>query len=279
MIGRRELDYNSHEAFDTALILRSISADVRELIQRLEAVETVDSTNAQLLARPSIASGRTEILLAENQTAGRGQRGRPWLTKPRGAICLSLSWSFATIPRDIGALSLAVGACVVRALERQGVTEVKLKWPNDLLARGRKLGGILIELRTEASGVTYVVIGIGINVQIDAALAARVASTGIEPIDLHSLASGALSRNAIAASCIEQCVLGLRLFESEGLRLFADEWQRADVLRGQLVSVRDGNAITRGIARGIDLRGALLVETPQGLCRFNSGEVTVRPEG
>jgi BirA family biotin operon repressor/biotin-[acetyl-CoA-carboxylase] ligase len=224
------------------------------------------------------------VLLAEVQSAGRGRRGRSWLATPGGALCLSLGWTLVQIPRDLGALGLVVGVCVLKGLRPHlahailAQTQLQLKWPNDLLCDGRKLGGILIDLRAEAGGPSYVVIGIGLNVALDEAARSRIGATGTEPCDLLSLGVSPLQRNEVVTSLIECLLRGLAVFEHEGFKPFREEWQGADALRGRAVNVTTVQNTTRGVARGIDVDGALLVETPNGLVRFVSGEVSVRAE-
>ncbi len=266
------------EPLDAAKIRAALRAGVRERIRHVEAVWSVESTNAALLARNDLPPGRADVLLAEYQTAGRGRRGRAWLAPPGGALCVSLAWSFREVPRDLGALALAVGVCALRALRRRVKEPLALKWPNDLTVEDRKLAGILIEMRAESGGPTYVVIGIGINVALGAAVLERIAATGTRATDLKSAGADPAPRNAIVADLVGEMVAGLAVFEREGLRPFVDEWKAADALRGRAVGVQAGETSARGVARGIDLGGALLVETPQGLRKFVSGEVSVRPE-
>ncbi len=180
------------------------------------------------------------------------------------------------MPRDAGALGLAIGVCVLRALESLGVPNAQLKWPNDVLVSDRKLGGILIELRAESDGPAYAVVGIGLNVALGAELIAKIATMGLPATDISSVKS-AVSRSALAAALVECCIRGLLEFEQQGLRPFIEEWRHADALRGRPVAVQAGEETVRGIARSIDVSGALVVETPQGLKKFFSGEVTVRP--
>ncbi len=270
------------EPLDAARIRSALPREVVARVAKLEVEWSVDSPNTQLVAREAPPAGSAEVLLAEVQSAGRGRRGRAWLAPPGGAVCLSLSWTFPEMPRDVGALSLAIGVCVLRALKTAGVADVRLKWPNDVLAGDGKLGGILIELRAESAGPVSVVVGIGLNVALGDGLLEKIAATGLPATDLRSTesrsAASAPSRNAIAAGLIEQCVRGLIEFEREGLRPFVEEWRRADALRGRDVTVHSAEDGARGLARGIDLSGALLVETPHGLRKFIGGEVTVRPE-
>jgi BirA family transcriptional regulator, biotin operon repressor / biotin---[acetyl-CoA-carboxylase] ligase len=249
---------------------------VRSHVRSVDTTWTVDSTNSVLLSRPNPAFGSCEVMLAEYQTAGRGRRGRAWVAPPGGSICLSLSWAFRDVPQDLGALGLVIGVCALRALRESGVDQCGLKWPNDLVVEGKKLGGILIELRAESAGPACVVIGIGLNVALGARLLEAIGETGVSPIDLVTAGLEHPSRNALAAALINQIVRGLLGFEKEGLRPFADEWREADALRGRQIDVHTLEGVARGLARGIDLHGALVVETPQGVKRFISGDVTVR---
>lgn len=265
------------EPLDAQRIRESLAREVRERVARLEAAWSVGSTNSVLLARPNPAPGTSEVFLAEYQSAGRGRRGRTWLAPPGGAICLSLSWTFREVPEDLGALGLVIGVCALRALRQVGIEDAELKWPNDLLSGEKKLGGVLIELRAESTGPACVVIGIGLNVSLGSALLGKIADTGTAATDLASAGLEAPERNAVAAALISCCVQGLCEFGREGLKPFIAEWHAADALRGRAVNVSGPEGISRGLARGIDLHGALLLETPHGVKRFISGDVSVRP--
>ena len=268
----------SSEALESGAILAALSESIRARVRRLEVVWSVDSTNTVLLGRPSPPSGSTEVMLAEYQTAGRGRRGRPWVAPPGGAICLSFSWNFPDVPEDLGALGLVIGVCELRALRALGIAHAKLKWPNDLLVDDKKLGGILIELRAESDGPAYVVVGVGLNVALGAPLLARIAAKGMAPTDLVSAGLAQPSRNGVAGAILDACLQGLLEFEREGLRPFLEDWVEADALRGRMVDVRGAAGdVVQGLARGVDLHGALLVETlDEGLKKFVSGEVSVR---
>lgn len=266
------------EPLAAAAIREHLPREVRAQVAKLETVWSIASTNSALLERAGPASGASEVLLAEYQSAGRGRRGRSWLAPPGGAICLSLSWTFRAVPPDLGALGLVIGVCALRALKALGAQGASLKWPNDLLLRERKLGGVLIDLRAESGGPAHVVIGIGLNVALGEALLGRIAQTGLPAMDLASAGLASGSRNRMAAVLIGACVRGLTGFEREGLKSFMEEWRSADALRGRPVEVRTAEGTTsRGLARGIDMHGALIVESTQGVRRFVSGDVTVRP--
>lgn len=262
-------------ALDVAQILAQLPAHALARVARCEVEWALSSTNAALLAAGEPPFGQATVLLAEHQTAGRGRRGRAWVAPLGGAVCLSIAWTFPELPRDLAALSLVVGVCALRAFAARDVRGLALKWPNDLVADGRKLGGILIEMRAESSGPAVVVIGIGVNVALGADVRARVAAAGNEAIDLLEL-GGDADRNAIVARLVGEIVMALPKFAVEGFAPFAAEWRQADALRGRAISVQLGAEPQVGIARGIDAGGSLLVETPAGLQRFVAGEVSVR---
>jgi BirA family biotin operon repressor/biotin-[acetyl-CoA-carboxylase] ligase len=276
----RNRGYSMHCAvapLDAGSIRAALPTGTRERVSTLEVEWCMESTNGALAARGYPVAGESQVLLAEFQTAGRGRRGRKWLAPPGGSICLSLSWTFRQLPRDVGALSLAIGVCVLRALRARGLEGARLKWPNDVLVGDAKLGGILIELRAESAGPACVVVGIGLNMALGEGLLDTIAAQGLPATDLASAGVNPAERNAVAACLIDCCLRGLQEFELEGLRPFIDEWRHADALSGREISVRGGDEGARGLARGINLAGALLVETPGGLRTYLSGDVTVRP--
>ena len=267
---------------DADCISAQLEPETRGRLRRGEVVWSLASTNSALLTPHSHAMadellpGRFDFLAAEYQSSGRGRSARQWFAPPGGALCLSLAWSFASLPRCAAALSLAVGVCALRALASIAPLDVRLKWPNDLLAGGRKLGGILIELRAESGGPAYVVIGVGINCALGAKVSGQVRDTGAEPVDLASLGIAHCDRNLLAAALLGQIVRGVLEFERAGLQPFASDWAAADALAGRVVTVAlpDGQFV--GHARGIDADGALCVHGNGALRRFNTGEVSVR---
>jgi BirA family biotin operon repressor/biotin-[acetyl-CoA-carboxylase] ligase len=270
---------NASAPLDAREIREQIVREARIRIARLDTVWSIGSTNTALLARANPANGASEVLLAEYQTAGRGRRGRSWVAPPGGAICLSLSWTFREVPPDLSALGLVIGVAALEALKDSALAGLALKWPNDLLHGERKLGGVLIDLRAESEGPACVVVGVGLNVAVGERLLRKIAASGVAPTDLRSAGLPAPSRNALAARLIGECIRGLLAFEREGLGPFIERWREADALHGRAVEVRTPEGSFPGIARGIDMHGALIVEARGGLKRFISGDVTVRPAG
>jgi BirA family transcriptional regulator, biotin operon repressor / biotin---[acetyl-CoA-carboxylase] ligase len=265
------------EPLDAVRIRARLPREIERHVSQLDVAWSVDSTNTVLLARPNPPAGLAEVLLAEFQTQGRGRRGRTWIAPPGGAICLSLSWTFQQAPEDLGALGLVIGVCVLRALKEFDLKGVRLKWPNDILVDGRKLGGILIDLRAEAAGPACVVIGLGLNVALGSTLLRKIATMGLPATDLVTAGMERPCRNSLTAAVIAAILRALPQFERQGLRPFVEEWRSADVLQGRPVDVHAAGGVARGTARGIDVHGALLIETAQGVRRFISGDVTVRP--
>jgi BirA family biotin operon repressor/biotin-[acetyl-CoA-carboxylase] ligase len=259
-----------------AAIHSALQPATRARLRHGEVAWSLASTNDTLLARAEPPAGECEFLVAEHQSAGRGRRARPWYAPPGGALCLSLGWSCAVLPPHAPALSLAVGVCALRALRPWVGERVRLKWPNDLVCAGGKLGGILIELRAESAGPAYIVIGIGINTALPATLVSQVEQTGTRPMDLAALGAACCDRNLLCAALLDELVAGIGQFELRGLAPFGTEWRAADALVGQVVSVSAPAGVFVGHARGIDEEGALCVQGPAGVQRFTTGEVSVR---
>jgi BirA family biotin operon repressor/biotin-[acetyl-CoA-carboxylase] ligase len=263
-------------ALSAERIAARLPQEVRARIEALLVEWTLESTNSRLLESLPPAAGSASVVLTEHQTGGRGRRGRAWIAPPGGAICLSLAWQYPDMPADLAALSLVVGLCAAGALREVGVGDVRLKWPNDLLTAGGKLGGILTEMRAEAGGPVHVVIGIGINVLLDDAARAAIHAAGNPADDLRAHRSPVPDRNHVVAALLARLVPALDGFPRQGLAPWLEDWHAHDALFDLEVRIENAGEVTRGVARGIDSHGALLVENPAGVQRFISGEVTVR---
>ncbi len=237
----------------------------------------IDSTNGALLARAGALPAGT-VCLAETQRRGRGRQGRPWVSPCARNLYLSLLWRFPSGPDALGGLSLAVGLAVHEALADCGVGGAGVKWPNDILWRGAKLAGVLIELSGESGGNACIVIGVGINVDMPRALAdARIDQPWI---DVRGALGGseAPSRNRLAAAVLECLVDTLDRFEGDGLAPMLDAWRARDCLIGLPVCVQTGNGDVEGIARGVDDTGALLLEQDGVIRRCHAGDVRLRTQ-
>jgi len=199
--------------------------------------------------------------------------GRTWASPLAAHVYLSLQRRFDGGVAALAGLSIAVGVAAAEALRALGFAEVGLKWPNDLVANDRKLGGILIEFGGEDSGVVRAVIGIGINVRMPESAAAAIDQPWI---DLHAFAAQPPSRNALAAALIAAQVNALDEFAERGLAPFLPRWRTLDVLRDRAVDVIAGAQRDPGIALGIADSGALRVRHADGERDYHSAEISVR---
>ncbi|MGQ0383837.1 MAG: biotin--[acetyl-CoA-carboxylase] ligase [Gammaproteobacteria bacterium] len=263
------------ERLDEAAIRQALPQWPAGRLRRLEVLEEVDSTSNRLLAVTDLPAGRFDACLAEYQTAGRGRRGRRWLAPFGSGLCLSVNWNYRESPATLGALSLAAGVALLRALSRVSCPGLSLKWPNDILHGSAKLGGVLIDLRGEPPGPAYVVTGVGINVRLPETVRAALSAHGLRATDLAAVC-GPPSRNALAAALIAELAQMFEEFGARGLAAFVDEWRAADAFANRRVRVQSGEQVLEGCARGVDDDGALLLETAGGQRRVLSGEVSVR---
>ncbi|RUL74519.1 biotin--[acetyl-CoA-carboxylase] ligase [Dyella choica] len=261
------------QMLDREAIRAELPAAVMRRLGALEVHWEIDSTSSELLRRGGDAADFS-VVMAETQTAGRGRRGRSWLSPPGLNIYLSCLKRFEAGFAALSGLSLATGVIVLRALHALGMDGVLLKWPNDVLADGGKLAGILVELSGEYQGPCAAVIGIGLNLRLTDDLREQAG----QPIcDLATLAQGRPpGRNQAVAALISSLVEGLQQFEREGFRAFVDEYAEHDALRGVPLRVSSATGELDGIGAGIDARGSLQLQTATGLHGIDSADVTVR---
>jgi BirA family transcriptional regulator, biotin operon repressor / biotin---[acetyl-CoA-carboxylase] ligase len=264
------------ELLDPERILASVSPRGRRVIARLEIHEQIDSTNRHLMREASAGAPSGTVCLAERQTAGRGRLGRPWISPFGANLYLSVLWRYAAPPAALGGFSLVAGAVVADVLRRAGVQGLALKWPNDLLWRRRKLGGILLEVAGEAQGPCALVAGVGINLR----MAPDQGLTIDQPwVDLSEVIGGAgPGRNRIAAQVIDALLDALDRFDREGLEPFLDLWNEFDLFRGESAQLLVGDRVVRGVVIGIAADGALRLETAEGERVYHAGEVSLRSE-
>lgn len=259
---------------DRAAIERHLGASAGRVT--LDIQDTVDSTNTMLLERAAKGAPSGTVIAAEWQSGGRGRLGRAWVAGVGEALTFSLLWRSARGAAALSGLTLAVGVALARALESAGADRIALKWPNDVLWRAGKLAGILTELQGDALGPTTVVIGVGINVRLSEATRLRI---GQEAADLESACGSAPDRNRLLAGVLDELAAVLDAFGRDGFASLREEWQRRHAQQGRRVTLALPDGARRsGRARGVAENGALLLETPSGIQRFHSGEITLRPQ-
>lgn len=233
------------------------------------------SSNALLVDRARSGAASRSVLICEEQTAGRGRRGRSWIAPPGASLTFSLLWRFEPSPGGPAGLSLAVGVALARALESLGAKSLELKWPNDLLCSGRKLAGILIELVPDYDAETVAVIGIGLNVQLPRDFEREA---GFEAADLAAALPSLPSRNVALARVLAELDTVLPDFERQGFAGTRDAWLARQAYRDAQVRVTLGEKmLIEGRSVGVDEEGALLVLTEGGVVRVLAGDVSLRP--
>jgi BirA family biotin operon repressor/biotin-[acetyl-CoA-carboxylase] ligase len=245
----------------------------------VEVLFEVDSTNSRLYDEAPPCAGQARFLFAEIQRAGRGRRGRSWVAPFASGLTFSVAWTFVETPPGLPALGLAIGVAVAETLRALGAEDAGLKWPNDIVWRRRKIGGLLLQSRTEAGGPATVVIGLGLNIALPIATREELTRAGAFPVaDLREAMTGRFpGRNELAGTLAAAIIAALAEFEREGFPPFAPRWSALDVLAGEPVRLIQGESVVDGVARGADAQGALLVEVGGRLERFHSGDVSLRP--
>lgn len=239
--------------------------------KRVTVLPVVDSTNQYLLDRiKELTSG--DACIAEYQQAGRGRRGRQWVSPFGSNLYLSMFWRLEQGPAATMGLSLVIGIVMAEVLQRLGAEKVRVKWPNDLYLDDRKLAGILVELTGRTGDAAQLVMGAGIN------LAMR--ETNANSIDQRWInlqeAGINIDRNELAAKLLNELRYSLRLFEVEGLAPFISRWRELDNFIDRPVKLLIGEQQVLGISRGIDQQGALLLEQDGVIKPFIGGEISLR---
>lgn len=243
----------------------------------VDALDSCDSTSSELLRRADAGAPAGTVIVADRQTAGRGRRGRQWLSAAESSLTFSLLWRFPGNMSRLGGLSLAVGLALARALEGQGAQGIGLKWPNDLLlatAEGQaKVAGVLVELASDRRGC-QAVIGIGLNLRRPSGElpqpAAGLDQAGLSGIDRHLL----------LAAILRELADVLERFAADGFATLRPQWQQRHVWQGQRVCILgEGDSPLVGTCLGVDEDGALLLDTAAGRQRIYSGDVSLRPAG
>jgi BirA family biotin operon repressor/biotin-[acetyl-CoA-carboxylase] ligase len=262
------------ELLSAATIHDAVNDRTRALISSLEIHDQIDSTNRYLVERAQNNAPSGSVCFAEYQTAGKGRRGRQWVSPYGSNIYLSVLWRFQQGPAAISGLSLAIGVAVIRALKQHQIDEVGLKWPNDIYSRGKKLGGILVEVSGETDGPCSAVIGLGLNLFLPETEAQGIAQAWT---DLSKITGRQhpLFRNQLAGTLLNHLLPVIADYEAVGITPYLDEWRSYDCLSGKPATLFIGQQQFGGIVRGIDDNGMLLIERPDGSMQtFASGEVS-----
>ncbi|WP_348748960.1 bifunctional biotin--[acetyl-CoA-carboxylase] ligase/biotin operon repressor BirA [Pseudomonas rhodesiae] len=233
--------------------------------------ESVDSTNAEALRLIEAGYPAPFLVLAERQTAGRGRRGRKWVSPFAQNIYYSLVLRMDGGLRQLEGLSLVVGLAVMQALRDSGVSRAGLKWPNDVLVDGKKIAGILLELVGDPADICHVVLGIGINVNMQ-----EVEGVDQEWTSVALETGGTVNRNAVVAQLSMQLQRYLECHQKLGFTALQEEWELNHLWQGRLVSLVAGVSRIDGRVLGIDGQGALRLSVAGAEKTYSGGELSLR---
>lgn len=237
----------------------------------LEVFSTLDSTNAHLAGKPQV-SGKLGVAVAETQLLGQGRRGRQWISTPYRNLMMSLSHVYQAWPQNPSGLSLAFSVSVHSALTSLGVHEAGLKWPNDIVANGRKLGGLLVSASGEADGELKVIMGVGLNLDLNKEDRKHIDQPAVDLKDLGYK----VSRNQLVAEIIINAQEMLNLYPQSGFAPFADYWNQNACFINEQVRLFDGTNEHRGELLGVDKDGQLQMDSAKGILKFNTSELSLR---
>ncbi|MFK9099963.1 bifunctional biotin--[acetyl-CoA-carboxylase] ligase/biotin operon repressor BirA [Pseudomonas guariconensis] len=233
--------------------------------------ETIDSTNAEALRLIARGESAPFLVLAEQQTAGRGRRGRQWVSPFAENLYYSLVLRVEGGMRQLEGLSLVVGLAVMRTLQVFGLDAAGLKWPNDVLVGERKIAGILLELVGDPADVCHVVLGIGINVNMQSNDRVDQQWTSMK-----REVGGSIDRNRLVAQLNQQLQHELARHRRYGFAAFQEEWEQANLWQGRTVSLIAGSNRIDGVMLGVDALGALRLEVEGVEKSFSAGELSLR---
>lgn len=253
-------------------ILSELDPESRALLSELDIYTHLDSTNIRLSGKIAAGLASGHACMAEYQSAGRGRRGRNWVSPFAANVYMSLLWRFTMSPAAVSGLGLVAGIAVARALLQTGVRDIGLKWPNDVMWRGCKLAGTLLEITGESFGPIAVVIGIGLNVRMPPLAGARIDQAWA---DMESALGRGVSRNAMAGLLLHHLLLVLRQFQTSGLAPFIEEWRQHDMITGKTVHLQLPHQTITGVVKGVDNNGALLLQSKGTISSHMAGEVSV----
>ncbi|WP_099074621.1 bifunctional biotin--[acetyl-CoA-carboxylase] ligase/biotin operon repressor BirA [Proteus alimentorum] len=234
-------------------------------------IPVIDSTNQYLIQRISeLTSG--DVCIAEYQSAGRGRRGRQWISPFGRNLYLSMYWKLDQGPAAAIGLSLVVGVIMAEVLQKLGAEGVKVKWPNDLYLNDKKLSGILVELTGKTGDVAHIVTGIGINIAMSKN---QNEAINQQWINLEQVGIK-IDRNELACEITNALREAFVQFEKQGLSVFIERWKRLDNFMDRRVKLIIGEKEIFGVAKGINDQGALLLEQDGKIIPYIGGEISLR---
>lgn len=255
--------------------LRShLNLEAERAIDIVQVFDEIDSTNSEALRQIRSGDGANRLIVANSQSAGRGRRGREWLS-PQNGVYFSLTRRFDLDADALQGLSLVTAISIVEALHGLGVSGLQVKWPNDVLHKKKKLAGILLELQPNAAA-QYVVFGVGVNCELSAEAVSRID----RPVtDLKTLMGALPASDLLLATLLNRLCQNMGNYELNGFSPFENTWNNLDCYRMSDIVIQNGESRLIGKSLGVDATGALLLQSASGIQAISSGEVfpSLRP--
>ncbi len=259
---------NNPDQLSSREFLRHFSPAYKNRLQDLIILQEVASTNDHLFTLDSPEPSKAIVCMAEEQTAGKGTKGRKWQSELGASLIYSIAYVFESDIKDLSALSLAIGVVVQQSLEECSYNGVQLKWPNDLQYQFKKLGGVLVEVKKVGKNF-HLVCGIGINIK-----SSLDAKTIGQPFTaLEHISNQQVSRNKIAAVLTQGLLNLFSLYPQSGFKHWQAQWQLLHAYQDKKIRVQQSTGELNGVARGVDVDGALLLESDSGLQKIISADV------
>ena len=232
--------------------------------REIRVLDTVTSTNAALRELAKAGAPEGTIVIADAQTAGHGRFAKPWFSPPGVNIYASVLYRPSIGPRDVGGFSLVASLAVSDAILGEGLRST-IKWPNDVLIGGKKVAGTLVEFTARGELVEYVILGLGVNVNVPRrALRGALGTSGLAADSLREAAGHELDRNLLAGKILNALDRWVKAYETGGLDPVLNAWRDRDILTGRRVEVRGEGPAWIGRVLGVDREGHLVLRDPRG---------------
>ena len=260
---------------DEQTLRNLLNLEAEKSIDKIQIFDEIDSTNSEALRQIQSGNTQNRVVVASSQTAGRGRRGRHWVSPKNEGIYLSLTRRFSMEANALQALSLVTAISVLEALRGLGAQGLQLKWPNDVLFENKKLSGILLELQHK-DAARFVVFGIGVNIELSAD---SLESIDRPVTDLNNIISEPPSRVILLTELLNQLSRNLEEYENSGFSSFEERWNCLDCYRMSDIEIQNGERRLTGKSLGVDSEGSLLLQTAKGIQPISGGEVfsSLRP--
>tara|TARA_B100000579_G_scaffold420337_1_gene419963 strand:- start:666 stop:1454 length:789 start_codon:yes stop_codon:yes gene_type:complete len=235
-------------------------------------LDTVKSTNTYLMDSSLKDPDSLSIVIARHQSEGYGRNKSKWISDYNAGIWMSIG-TLTRETKGISSLSLAISAGLTEKLHLNGFTKIGLKWPNDFVCEGKKLGGIIIETKPIDRNFMKTIIGIGLNLDLPD-IPKKKEKFGLEPISLNSLKKGTFDISYLIANLISSVNSTINKYKYSGFDSFARIWRRYDIYSGSYIQVESNNQKISGVNNSINDQGALIINNEKGSHKIYSGALT-----